>query len=255
MTHTLDARRIVPIGGEASGLPLLCLPYAGGAASAFRIWAGHPAPHVRLLALELPGRGRRMSEPPCGSIADVVEDLMPTLAGYAEQPFGLLGHSMGGLLAFELAHECRKRFRRAPELLVISATPAPSHEPLKHRPLDGPTVLKRLKALGATPPEVLANQDLMNLLLPMLTADFQIVEDFALGAREPLSCPLGLLAGDRDETAPALQVEGWAAQTSGPIMRHVFEGGHFFLRDQPAESLDVVDRMAAALTPAGVFAG
>ena len=137
-------------------LRLFLLPFAGGGASAFRAWPAALPSDIEIYALQLPGRENRVTEPPFGSLPDLVRELANDISGLTREPFAFFGHSMGALVAFELSRELRRRGQNEPVHLVVSGFRAPQlppRQPPLHRLADA-SLADELKGLGGTPPEV-----------------------------------------------------------------------------------------------------
>lgn len=213
-------------------LCLFCLPPAGGGAVQYRAWPKALPSWIDCRPVELPGRGRRLGQPPETRADDLVARLADELAADLKPPFALFGHSMGGLLAFELARELRRSGRAAPLALFLSAFPAPhpSREGRRLHDLPRADLLKELADLGGTPPEVLASDDLMDLLLPVIRADLSACESWRYRSEEPLGTPIHALAGSADPRCTPQEMEGWRTETSIGFNLTVFEGGHFFFQ-------------------------
>jgi medium-chain acyl-[acyl-carrier-protein] hydrolase len=242
-------------------LRLFCFSYAGGSASAYRTWPKSLPPSVEVSAVQLPGRERRMSETPIVRMDPLVDELARVLAPLlgGDVPFAFFGHSMGGKVAFELTRRLRREGRPLPRLLIVSGSRAP-HMPSEDDPIHAlpeGEMIEELQRLGGTPQEVLANDELMRLLLPLLRADFELNETYEYIAGEPLDVPVAAYGGVRDEECPPETIEGWREMTEGPFRRRMFEGGHFFLHDVPEAVVDAVrqDLDRWALSGAAAHAG
>jgi medium-chain acyl-[acyl-carrier-protein] hydrolase len=167
-----------------------------------------------------------------------MESLVRTLATDLEPaldiPFALFGHSLGSLMAFELARELRLRGLNAPVRLFASAHAAPqiprSQTPIHHLP-DGEFVEELIKRYDAIPAIVLADKALMEMFTPVLKSDFQILETYAYRAETPLACPISALGGVLDSSVATSQLESWQEQTSDSFRLHMFSGKHFFLKE------------------------
>lgn len=230
----------------AASMRLVCLPYAGGSTSVFRAWPELAPPDLEVCPVELPGRGARMGEAPYRRLAPLVEALADALQPLLDRPYALFGHSMGGLLGFELARVLRRRGWPQPGHLFVSASPAPF---LRHAPVaDGASdavVKARLKALNGTPREVLENDELMELVLPVLRADFAVLQTYEYREEAPFEMPMTVFGGIDDRTVAPSALEGWRAQSSSVDLR-LLPGDHFFVHDLAPELIGLItDRLSA----------
>ena len=212
---------------------LLCFPHAGGGASRFRPWIADLAPVVDVWPIQLPGREGRWGEPPPADLRALVRVLLDVLAPLFDRPVALFGHSMGGLVAFELARVLEV-CRRAVVCLIVSAVRAPhvpDPDPITARSSDD-RVLAKVRALGGIPGEVLDHPELLPMLLPTIRADLIMCASFGSGTERPLTCPIVALGGADDPNVPADHLEGWSRHTTARSVVHLYPGSHFFLFDQ-----------------------
>ena len=229
---------------------LFCLPYAGGSAAVYRSWQAVAPAGMQVLPLELPGRGMRLREAPLWRLAPLVRAMADALAGALDRPYALFGHSLGGLLGFELARELRRRTVRQPGRLFVSAAGAPTAppiQPLLHCATDD-EIRQRLAELGGTPQYLLDNAELMRLMLPVLRADFSVLETYEYRDEVPLATPLTVFGGRSDRIVPPKALDGWRRQTSAGARLRLFPGDHFFLHDTTAE---VMTAVAQDISPGG----
>lgn len=212
---------------------LLCLPYAGGTAGLYRSWAEILPPEYEVHAVQLPGREWRIKEPPMRRVAPVVEALLEVVAPLQDRPLALFGHSLGALLAFELARAMRRAGMEEPAHLFVSGHRAPQLDSGERPVHDAPDEIfvNSLRALQGTPEELLANDELMALLLPALRADFEIADTYQFTPEAPLACPVSAFGGVADLVTPRDRLEPWAEVTDGPFKLRMFPGGHFFVND------------------------
>lgn len=225
-------------------LRLFCFPFAGGGASFYRPWIERLSPDVHVHPVQLPGRETRLREHAFDRLEPLIARLADALGAHLDRPFALFGHSMGALIAFELARELRRRQAPAPVRLLVSGHPAPQlprRESTRYA-LPEPELVAELQRLGGTPPEVLAHPELMQLVLPLLRADFAVVETYAFRDAPPLDCPITAFGGTDDENAGEAQLEPWHAQTRGPFVLYMFPGGHFYLNDAADAVIQLVAR-------------
>jgi surfactin synthase thioesterase subunit len=213
-------------------LRLYCLPYAGGSARAFQSWPYVLPPDIAVYGVEYPGHGRRMSEPTLDRIDHLADHLVGALAGTPPGPYALFGHSMGALAAFEMSHQLASRGAPSPVLLVLSgrgAASLPASERPVHASSDA-TFLTRLRKLNATPPEALERSDLLDMMMPILRADFRAAETYVPASRRKLDIPIVAYGGLRDPHVDRDRLLGWADETTARCAVRMFPGDHFFLR-------------------------
>jgi surfactin synthase thioesterase subunit len=228
---------------------LFCLPYAGGRASMFRSWpAGLPA-SVEVRALALPGRERRHVEAPLDDLETVITKTADALEPLLDRPWALFGHSMGAILGFELACALRRRGAPAPLLLVVAGHDAPQFVigGGEIHLLPDAALADELRRLAGTPPEVLADPEVMALLLPSLRADFRICETYVASSGEPLDVPLLVLDALGDDETTAAGIAGWARHTTAAVTHVTLPGNHFFVHHAERALLQAITRELQAL--------
>lgn len=227
-------------------LRLFCFPYAGGAASIYRTWSDDLPAEIEVCPVQLPGREGRIRQSAFTRMDDLVEAADEGLAEELDRgPHAFFGHSMGAVIAYELARRRRRAGRSEPRHLIVSARSAPtvedSEEPIHDLPPE--RFRERLRDLNGTPAEVLDHPELMELVEPLLRADFEVNETYEHRPGETLSCPLTALGGLRDEEVPREELEEWRTLTTGAFRLHMLPGDHFFLNGEGRhETLSLVAR-------------
>lgn len=231
-------------------LRLFCFPYAGGTAAAYRSWTEALPPQVDVCPIQLPGRGSRFREAPFRRAPDLVRAAADALRPHLDLPFALFGHSMGALVAFELAREMRRRSWASPVLLAVSGHHAPQRPdpepPVAHLP-DAEFLEQIRERYDGIPEEVLAEEELLKLVLPMLRADVLVLESHPYAEESPLDCALSCFGGEQDRHTKREDLEAWREQTRGPFTLRTFPGGHFFI-DSAREA--VLSALSEHLLPA-----
>ena len=215
---------------------LICVPYAGAGAAAYFAFREGLAPDIEAWAVRLPGRETRVAEPALTDIRSVVELLTDEIAGdqslsAGSVPFALFGHSMGALIAFELARSLRRRGLPVPVRLFVSGRRAPAmpdDQPSLHR-LPSAAFLAAIERLGGLPTEILADVEMVDLILPALRADFAVCETYEHRVEPPLPCGISAFGGRSDPTTTPGQLAGWQAESGGRFTSRLYDGDHFFL--------------------------
>lgn len=221
-------------------LRVFCLPYAGGSADVYRAWQRWFSPEIDLCLVHLPGRARRIGEQPFCRMDALVNAIADRIEPELHVPYIFYGHSMGGLVAFELARELSHRRLTAPKSLIVSGCRAPhirdSGPPTAGLP--DKEFIAELKRLKGTPHEILENPELMQLFITVLRADFELVETYRYAGDEKLQCPITVYCGLRDEEVSLESSKGWQSRTSGAFTLRSFEGDHFFIRSSEPKLRD-----------------
>jgi surfactin synthase thioesterase subunit len=207
---------------------VFCFPYAGGGASIYNGWSAALPADVELCALQIPGRERRIMEPPFQRISPLVDALEPVLAPLLDKPFVFFGYSMGTRIALALAQRWQARGAPLPLGLIMTAAGAPHRTRPSRDTLDDAAFIDLLRRYEGTPAEVLAHKELLEMVLPMLRADFGIADTVL--PLEPVRCPVSAWAGLEDPHVPPEDLEHWRELTTGEFRLRHFPGRHFFLR-------------------------
>ncbi len=210
---------------------LFCFPYSGAAANIYYSWADVLPASWEICPVQLPGHGTRMSEPLADRLGPQVEAVAAGLQPYLDKRFAFFGHSMGALIGFELARHLRRVGAPQPVHLFVSGHQAPQL-PDRNPPLHAlpePQFVAKLRELNGTPEEVLQHAELLQLLTPILRADFAVCETYLYRAEWPLSCPISAYSGLGDDYVNRQELEAWREQTSGAFSIRMFPGDHFYM--------------------------
>ncbi|GAA0442556.1 alpha/beta fold hydrolase [Streptomyces sp. NPDC046215] len=230
---------------------LVCLPHAGGSAGYFFPFSQALAGDLDVLAVQYPGRLERHHEPPLTDIGQLADHVVAALTSPAacpdDLPLALFGHSLGALVAYEVANQLQDRGTPV-QALFVSGRRAPSC-PDDIKPLhamDDEAVVAELREMDGTEDELLSDPDVLRMVLPAVRADYRAVESYRHRPRPRLTSPVVALTGDSDPRVSLDQAAAWADHTTGPHELRVFPGGHFYLSSQPQQSAVVAllrDRM------------
>jgi medium-chain acyl-[acyl-carrier-protein] hydrolase len=213
---------------------VFCLPYAGGSTSIYREWPQYVPDWMQVCPVELPGRGALFATAPATALIDLVGELSDALRAYEGQPFALFGHSMGALIAYEVARKLELAGTRSLVRLFVSGTRPPflprNREPISHLP--DFEFIEKLRKLNGTPKEILDHEELMEFLLPMIRNDFRIVEKYGFDQGNLLNTPTVVFAGTEDDEVSIEDAQQWSKLTKSPIKLVKFPGDHFFIYPQ-----------------------
>ena len=176
-----------------------------------------------------------MSEAPFISMQSLVDAIEPSISANLDKPFAFFGHSMGATISFELIHKLRSERGLEPAHFFASGRQAPQIPETDPITFNLPRVefIQELHRLEGTPHEILDHPELLELILPVLRADFELIQTYEYVARPRLKCPITALGGIADKDVGREQLDAWREQSSGPFRIRLFPGNHFFL--QPEE--------------------
>lgn len=231
--------RSYPATGRVSAEHLLvCLPHAGGAASFFAPWAASLPARWRLLAATYPGRENRIADPPAKGIDELARGIADELLSktHPGDDIVLFGHSMGGIVALEVARIVADRGGPLRLVAVSASSLSPSEARLSTRPGPGePTLAAQLSALDPTFAQIEEYPELRDYALGLVSHDADLLAAWN-DSGDPLpGTPLAVLTGQDDHLVPAVATQQWASATTGPLRSREFPGGHFYLRDRISE--------------------
>ncbi|MEU4096154.1 alpha/beta fold hydrolase [Streptomyces sp. NPDC026673] len=229
---------------------LICFPHAGGAASFFRDWADLVPDHVDLAAVRYPGREDRFLDPPPASMADLSRPVARACLASDDVPLLFFGHSMGASVAYEVALRMQSSGGSQVAELFVSGSSAPGRSSSSRDPLTmtDAEIRKDIAELGGADANTLADQELWELLIPSIRADYRLIGRYraAFSGRAPLDVPVVAYYGRADRDVDAASVAAWADATSSTFAMRSFDGGHFYLKDHAPDLVaDLLGRRAA----------
>ena len=232
MPRPLKSEWIEPYSARpGAACRLFCFPYAGGSGHVFGAWQSHLPGSIEVCPVQSPGRGRRLNEPAFTSIQSLIPALARHLAPWFDRPFAFFGHSVGAIVAFELARWLRRARGREPMQLFVSGSAAPQVRETGRATYDLPDVEFRgeLRRLNGTPAEILDSPEALAVLMPLLRADFELAQVYRHETEPPLDCPITAFGGCDDGDVREEHVRAWGEQTRGRCSVVMLPGDHFFL--------------------------
>ncbi|MEP0817587.1 thioesterase II family protein [Trichocoleus sp. FACHB-46] len=223
-------------------LRLFCFPYAGGNSFIFRPWLNHLPSDVELGAIEIPGHGTRMAEPLLTRMPELVAAIASDLLPHLDKPFAFFGHSMGAWVSFEVARWLQAHEHLCPVHLFVSGSRAPQLPNLRSPLHQLPEVefVAALRRLQGTPEAVLEHTELMELMLPILQADFTVLETYTYSPQTPLPCSITAFGGLQDIDVSPEMLQAWQTQTSASFSHRMLPGNHFFIHSDQTLLLELL---------------
>lgn len=230
---------------SSSEMRLICCPYAGGSASAFYPWCRYIAKKVELIAIQWPGRERRFNEPLLYNMKDIVLGILSECDSILDKPYVLVGHSVGAITMFELTRKLLAFSLRPPSHLIVMGCRAP-HLPMRRKPiyqLTDEEFVKEIMSFNATPHEIMANQEFLEVFLPIIRADFTISETYQFDKGPPLPIDITVLNGSEDPTVLDFEVKAWTLHTLNKFNQFTIPGDHFFIKSHLDEVCTVINQL------------
>ncbi|MGO4753644.1 thioesterase II family protein, partial [Streptomyces sp. 2MCAF27] len=238
-----------PASAAGNRTQLIYLPHAGGSATFFATFAREMPDSAEVLAVQYPGRQERRAEPFVDSLPELADHVADALEHAGDLPLALFGHSMGALLAWEVARRLQDR-GSGPAHLIVSGRPEPAlHKEVRLHLRSDAELIADLRYLSGTAARLLADDGMLRMVLPVLRSDYKAVDSYRYRPGPPLRCPVSVFLGDDDAWADRERAEGWRAVTSGPVAFRTFPGDHFYLAAQwPRIARAVADALMSVPT-------
>ncbi|MEU2834664.1 alpha/beta fold hydrolase [Streptomyces lavendulae] len=222
---------------------LVCLPFAGAGASFFRKWQPLAADGLRIAAVQLPGREERFLDETHTDASSAMDEawawLEPQLDG-AER-IVVFGHSLGAVLAYELAHRIGDLGGLPVERLVVSGSAGP-WKPRARRAtgLSDEQFLTRVQGFAGYTHQAMQDEEMLELLVPLLRADVEMHENYRPSYPGPLNAPITALRGADDDLVSAMECAQWVEATTGGFDSTELPGGHMYLTESAGDVLRIV---------------
>ncbi len=218
---------------------LFCFSYAGGSAEIFRQWQSPLKSKAQICPMEMPGRGRRFTEPYSESIETAALQAAEAIASLNPAPYYLFGHSMGTIMALETARHLQALRAKPPRALIVSGRYPPHAQTVKRsfHTASEEAIVDELRRLGGTPEEILLNDDFRNAILPIVRDDFRLVETYDPKVDPILDIPVFACCGEDDEDTPYSVMKRWGEISSKACSVTQFNGGHFYITNSRQELL------------------
>lgn len=225
---------------------LICFPYAGGSSSIYSKWKHFADENIKVIPVELAGRGKRLKEPFYKNMAETIDDVFREISPLLDkQPYALFGHSMGSSIVFELSHKILQNKKNGPVHLFVSGRCPPiiHKEDKKIHQLPDNEFMTEILETGGTPAEVFENKELREIFLPILRADYKMIEDYNYIDKDiKLNCGISVFNGKEDKMTTYQKIRKWEEYTTGKTEVYEFEGGHFFIHNYGSEIMNIINK-------------
>lgn len=216
----------------AGRIEVVFLPHAGGSAGFFRKLAESLPSWIDTSAVQYPGRQDRRGEPAVDSIPVLARRIADVLSARDSGPVALFGHSMGAVLAFEIARIVQQRPGHRIAGVIASGRRAPSVRRTEEVRLgDDSALIAELATLGGTQSEFLRDRELWEMVAPSVRADYRAIQSYEYRQGAVLNCPLSVLVGRSDPRVSLTDARAWQPFTDNGFRFRVFPGGHFYLAE------------------------
>lgn len=235
---------------------MICVPYAGGSATVYARWRKKLDESIKLVPIELRGRGARFNEPFYENLFEAVEDVYHRIHELIqdERPYVLFGHSMGCAIVYELYHKIMQEGAPAPVHLFLSGRSAPhiKRENKERHKWTDQAFIEDILNLGGTRKEIFDTPELCSLFLPIIRADYKMIETYNYLERPPVDVAITVLTGSDDETMRG-DASDWKYCTINSFDSVTFQGGHFFIHECEDEVIQTINSKIADINRARTF--
>ncbi|MGE5632422.1 MAG: thioesterase II family protein [Caulobacteraceae bacterium] len=229
-----------------TGIRLFCIPYAGGSASVYFVWKKYLDTNIEIYPIELSGRGRRMNVPLYNDMNDAVNDIYELIKNdLDDKPYAIFGHSMGCYLAFELYYKIMESNHQSAKHVFFSGRAAPGDDSGKKYShlLPDNEFIREVYSLGGMAEEFLKNKILKDVFLPILRADYKMIETYEYTEKKSkICCSISVLTGTRDKLTKGANISKWSTFTNNKCYFYEFDGGHFFINSCLSAVVSIVNQ-------------
>ena len=225
-------------------LKLFCLPFAGGTASTYISWKKYMEGSIELKPIELSGRGKRFGESLCNNISEVVDDVFDQIhQDLNSQRYAFFGHSMGALIIYELMNKIKQKGCNDPEHIFFSGRFPPHIKDYSQlHILDDSEFISEVYKLGGIPEELMKYDELLQLIIPVLKADYKVVETYKhIEKKTNWNFDISVFYGSEDSEIEIKHAFEWKKYTAKDCSVFKFEGDHFFINENIVKITEIIN--------------
>jgi medium-chain acyl-[acyl-carrier-protein] hydrolase len=235
--------------GENDYFRVFCFPYSGATAQVFRPLTQLLPEGISIYSCELPGRGRRFGEEIPGTLTEIVEETFLSIKKIIDRPYVFFGHSLGGKIGYEMARYIRTHNHPLPKHLFVTGVRAPQVPKREKNTFDLPRneFIEKIKEMGGTPEEIINNEEMLDIMVPILRKDFQIYETYRFTPDIPMPFPITAIGGIDDKFVTKEDLEQWSIHTSSLFDMHMLAGDHFFIHDNMNKIAQLITKAISSI--------
>ena len=228
-------------------LRLYCFPYAGGNAGIFNSWLELLYNGVEINAISLPGRWSRENEQAITCMHTICLEVADAIRSDADIEYAFFGHSMGGILAYQVAQELRNQGTMLPDHLFVSGCQAPhansdSYKRKRVSEMDEDELFTYISKLAGTPSELLNEESMRERIASTMLPDLTAIDNWRYVECKPLPIPITVFTGSHDPVVNVDRAREWKRHTTSDFNFNLITGDHFFINKEKTKLLRMINR-------------
>jgi|HigsolmetaAR204D_1030405.scaffolds.fasta_scaffold01841_3 surfactin synthase thioesterase subunit len=225
---------------------LLCFHCAGGSSSMFKRWR---LEGIQVIPFDLPGRGKQVDRPMIEDFHEATDYLVAQVETTIQdgKPWGVFGHSMGALFAYEVT---RRLQNRNPIFRILSGiNPLQEYKGVvRVTKEDDSTLMQKMAALGGIPDHLQRHPMFIKWFAPIIRADLSLVETFVF-QKEFSPIPTYVINGDDDRIIDKTKIHLWNECMNQAVSIEMIKGDHFEILKHP----EIISNLVSKYIQVGVI--
>lgn len=221
---------------------VIIFPHAGGGVSSYRAWRNCLPNHIGMSVLQMPGKEARYKEPFESNLVALAIKIASTICEHhpKDRPMFFFGHSLGALLAFEVARKLEQENFTPSAMFLSGRRAAHIISPVRYHTWSDEDLILMLREMAGANRELFENETLMSLVLPTIRSDFRLLESYRFNDVGKTNIDIVAFAGRNDLLAQPEEVNEWVKNTNGSFIFKEYEGDHFFTNRNKEEILKYI---------------